>query len=445
MTTTAPRPPARRTPTGAAQRLEPLAERLLGGGLPVRVRMWDGSEAGPQDAPTVHVRSRRALRRLLWEPGELGLAEAYITGEIDLDEDLGDGLRAMRRAIDERGLTPPAPGLADRLRAAGTALRLGAVGPRPPVPAARAGLRGALHSKARDRAAISHHYDLSNAFYALLLDETMAYSCGYWTSDAPGYGPADAQRDKLELICRKLGLRPGARLLDIGCGWGSLTLHAARHHGVRVTAVTLAAEQAAYVREQVTARGLEELVEVLNIDYRDIAERPETRGTYDAVSTIEMGEHVGDAEYPAFTRILHDSLRPQGRVLVQQMSRGANAPGGGAFIESYIAPDMHMRPVGETVGLLEGAGLEVRDVEALREHYVLTVDAWRRTLEERWAEFTDLVGEETARVWRLYLVGGALAFEERRMGVDQILCVRPGRAGDAGMEPTRRDWYGAHR
>ncbi|MFH9769953.1 class I SAM-dependent methyltransferase [Streptomyces microflavus] len=449
MTTTADRPPAkpaaRRTPTGAAQRLEPLAERLLGGQLPVRVRMWDGSEAGPEDAPTVHVRSRRALRRLLWEPGELGLAEAYITGDIDLAEDLGDGLRAMRRAVSERGLTPPAPSLADRLRAAGTALRLGAVGPRPPVPAARAGLRGALHSKARDRAAISHHYDLSNAFYALLLDETMAYSCGYWTSDAPGYGPADAQRDKLELICRKLGLRPGARLLDIGCGWGSLTLHAAQHHGVRVTAVTLAAEQAAYVRGQVATRGLGELVEVLNIDYRDIAGRPETRGAYDAVSTIEMGEHVGDAEYPAFTQILHDSLRPQGRVLVQQMSRGAKAPGGGAFIESYIAPDMHMRPVGETVGLLEGSGLEVRDVEALREHYVLTVDAWRRTLEERWPDFVDLVGEETARVWRLYLVGGALAFEERRMGVDQILCVRPDRAGNAAMPATRREWYGADR
>ncbi|WP_411084476.1 class I SAM-dependent methyltransferase [Streptomyces sp. cmx-18-6] len=445
MTTTGTRPPARRTSTGAAQRLVPLAERLLGGALPVRVRMWDGSEAGPEDAPTVRVRSRRALRRLLWEPGELGLAEAYITGDIDLDDDLGDGLRAIRRAMSERGLTPPALSLPDRLAAAGTALRLGAVGPRPPVPAARAGLRGALHSKARDRAAISHHYDLSNAFYALLLDETMAYSCGYWTSDAPDYGPADAQRDKLELICRKLGLRPGARLLDIGCGWGSLTLHAAQRHGVRVTAVTLAAEQAAYVREQVATRGLEELVEVLNIDYRDIAERPETRGAYDAVSTIEMGEHVGDAEYPAFTRILHDSLRPRGRVLVQQMSRGANAPGGGAFIESYIAPDMHMRPVGETVGLLEGAGLEVRDVEALREHYVLTVDAWRRTLEERWTEFTALVGEETARVWRLYLVGGALAFEERRMGVDQILCVRPDREGTAAMPATRGGWYGVDR
>ncbi|MFG2763199.1 class I SAM-dependent methyltransferase [Streptomyces rubiginosohelvolus] len=441
MTTSATRPPARRTPTGAAQRVEPLIERFLGGGLPVRVRMWDGSETGPHDAPTVHVRTRRALRRLLWEPGELGLAEAYITGDIDLDADLGDGLRAMRRAVRERGLTAPAPALADRVKAAGLALRLGAVGPRPPVPAARAGLRGELHSKARDRAAISHHYDLSNAFYALLLDETMAYSCGYWTSDAPDYGPADAQRDKLELICRKLGLRPGARLLDIGCGWGSLTLYAAERRGVRVTAVTLAAEQAAHVRKQVTARGLDDLVEVLNIDYRDIAERPGTRGAYDAVSTIEMGEHVGDAEYPAFTRILHDALRPQGRAMVQQMSRGTTAPGGGAFIESYIAPDMHMRPLGETVALLEGSGLEVRDVESLREHYVWTVEAWRRTLEERWAEFVAMVGEETARVWRLYLVGGALAFEERRMGVDQILSVRPDPVGSAAMPPTRRDWY----
>ncbi|MFF8983321.1 class I SAM-dependent methyltransferase [Streptomyces globisporus] len=441
MTTSATRPPARRTPTGAAQRVEPLIERFLGGGLPVRVRMWDGSETGPRDAPTVHVRTRRALRRLLWEPGELGLAEAYITGDIDLDADLGDGLRAMRRAVRERGLTAPAPALADRVKAAGLALRLGAVGPRPPVPAARAGLRGELHSKARDRAAISHHYDLSNAFYALLLDETMAYSCGYWTSDAPGYGPADAQRDKLELICRKLGLRPGARLLDIGCGWGSLTLYAAEHHGVHVTAVTLAAEQAAYVRHQVESRGLGELVEVLNIDYRDITERPGTRGAYDAVSTIEMGEHVGDAEYPAFTRILHDVLRPQGRAMVQQMSRGTTAPGGGAFIESYIAPDMHMRPLGDTVALLEGSGLEVRDVESLREHYVWTVEAWRRTLEERWAEFVAMVGEETARVWRLYLVGGALAFEERRMGVDQILSVRPDPLGSAAMPPTRRDWY----
>ncbi|MFD4900416.1 class I SAM-dependent methyltransferase [Streptomyces sp. NPDC058411] len=427
--------------TGAAQRIAPVIERFLGGPPPVRIRMWDGSETGPENAPTVHVRSRRALRRLLWQPGELGLAEAYITGDIDVVGDLGDGLRALRGTPGDQQPRLPRPRVADRLRAAGTALRLGAIGPRPPTPEARAGLRGALHSKARDRAAISHHYDLSNAFYSLLLDETMAYSCGYWTGTAPGYGPADAQRDKLELICRKLGLTAGARLLDIGCGWGSLTLHAAARHGVRVTAVTLAAEQAAYVRAQVEARGLEDLVEVHRCDYRDVAGLPGFRGGYDAVSTVEMGEHVGDAQYPAFTALLHSVLRPQGRALVQQMSRGSTAPGGGAFIESYIAPDMHMRPLGETVGLLEGAGLEVRDVESMREHYVLTVRAWHRTLEERWPEFTALVGEETARVWRLYLVGGALAFEERRMGVDQILSVRPDAAGTAGLPATRHGWY----
>ncbi|MEU3249249.1 cyclopropane-fatty-acyl-phospholipid synthase family protein, partial [Streptomyces sp. NPDC006875] len=325
---------------------------------------------------------------------------------------------------------------ADRVRAAGTALRLGAVGPRPPAPASQARLRGGLHSRARDRAAISHHYDLSNAFYRLLLDETMAYSCGYWTGEEPDFGPADAQRAKLELICRKLGLVPGARLLDIGCGWGSLTLYAAEQYKAQVTAVTLAREQAAYVREQVRERGLEHQVDVVCQDYRDIA-----GGAYEAVTAIEMGEHVGDAEYPAFAASLHRFVRPRGRVLVQQMSRGPVAPGGGAFIEAYIAPDMHMRPLGDTVGLLESAGLEVRSVESLREHYVRTVAAWHRTLEDRWDDFVRLVGAETARVWRLYLVGGALAFEERRMGVDQILCVRPAPGGSSGMPAVPGHWY----
>lgn len=440
-----PRPhPRPRTRIGAAHRLLPLIEQILGTRLPLRLRAWDGSTAGPEDAPVVVLRSRRALRRLLWQPDELGLAQAYITGDIDLEGDLAEGLRTVWGAARERGARPPKLTLADRARAARTLVRLGAIGPRPPVPASQARLGGALHSKARDRAAISHHYDLSNDFYALLLDETMAYSSGYWTrdendgpdEDAPAYGPADAQRDKLELVCRKLGLGPGATLLDIGCGWGSLTLYAAETHGVRATAVTLAAEQARHVREQVKARGLSDLVDVRLSDYRDVE-----AGSYDAVSTIEMGEHVGDAEYPGFTATIHRMLRPGGRALVQQMSRGAVAPGGGAFIESYIAPDMHMRPLGNTVSLLEGAGLEVRGVEAMREHYPRTIRAWHRTLEERWAEFGALVGEETARVWRLYLVGSALAFEEGRMGVDQILAVRPSERGRSDMPPTPRQWY----
>ncbi|MFI7393009.1 class I SAM-dependent methyltransferase [Streptomyces tendae] len=427
---------ARTTRTGAAHRLAALAQEALGGPLPVRLRAWDGSETGPAEGPVVVVRSRRALRRLLWQPGELGLAQAYVTGELDVDGDLADGLRRMWAATRERRLHPPRLSLADRARAAGTAVRLGAVGPRPATPASQARLRGGLHTRSRDRAAISHHYDLSNDFYRLLLDETMAYSCGVWTDGSADADAAGAQPAKLELICRKLGLTAGSRLLDIGCGWGSLTLYAAEQHKAEVTAVTLAREQAAYVREQVRERGLEDRVEVVCQDYRDI-----TGGGYDAVSTVEMGEHVGDAEYPAFTAALHRMVRPEGRVLVQQMSRGPGAPGGGAFIEAYIAPDMHMRPLGETVQLLEDAGLEVRHVESLREHYVRTVGAWERTLEERWDEFVALAGEETARVWRLYLVGGALAFEQRRMGVDQILSVRPTGEGAAGMPATPGEWY----
>ncbi|WP_432020304.1 class I SAM-dependent methyltransferase [Streptomyces sp. 1222.5] len=428
-----------RTPIrhGAAQRLAGLAEEALGGPLPVRLRTWDGSETGPADAPVVVVRSRRALRRLLWQPGELGLAQAYVTGEIDVEGDLAQGLRAMWAAMRERGLHAPRFSAADWPRLVAEAVRLGAVGPRLSAPVSQARLRGGLHSKARDRAAISHHYDLSNDFYRLLLDETMAYSCGYWTGAESEVSPADAQRAKLELICRKLDLAPGARLLDIGCGWGSLTLYAAQEHKAQVTAVTLAREQAAYVRQQVRERRLEQRVEVVCQDYRDI-----TGSAFDAVATVEMGEHVGDDEYPAFAAALHRLVRPRGRVLVQQMSRGATAPGGGAFIEAYIAPDMHMRPMGETVGLLEAAGLEVRSVESLREHYVRTINVWHRTLEERWDDFVHLVGEETARVWRLYLVGGALAFEERRMGVDQFLAVRAKATGDSGLTGAEAaGWY----
>ncbi|MET8943346.1 cyclopropane-fatty-acyl-phospholipid synthase family protein [Streptomyces sp. NPDC004542] len=421
---------------GAAHRLAALAADTLGGPLPVRLRAWDGSETGPTGAPVVVLRSRRALRRLLWQPGELGLAQAYVTGELDVEGDLGEGLRTMWAAARERGPRPPRLTPADRARALATAVRLGAVGPPPAAPASQARLRGGLHSRARDRAAVSHHYDLSNAFYGLLLDDTMAYSCGYWASDDPGFTPAAAQRAKLELICRKLDLRPGARLLDIGCGWGSLTLHAAERHGALVTAVTLARQQAAYVRERVAERGLTERVRVVCQDYRDIE-----GGDYDAVTTIEMGEHVGDAEYPAFAAALHRLVRPCGRVLVQQMSRGRTAPGGGPFIEAYIAPDMHMRPLGETTGLLEAAGLEVRHTESLREHYVRTIAAWHRTLEERWTSFVRLTGQETARVWRLYLAGAALAFEEGRMGVDQILGVRPGPGGVSGMPATTHQWY----
>ncbi|MFD8011502.1 class I SAM-dependent methyltransferase [Streptomyces sp. NPDC058955] len=419
----------------AADRLAQLLGHFVPGPLPVRIRAWDGSQAGPADAPVVILHSPTALRRLLWQPGELGLAEAYVTGDFDVEGDLAAALSHAGRSV--RGRTAARPGPAGMAAATALAVGLGVVGPPPRRPDGRARPTGSLHSVARDRAGISHHYDLSNDFYALLLDETMAYSCAYWTRrDDPAYTLADAQRDKLDLICRKLDLGPGARLLDVGCGWGSLTLHAAREHKARVTAVTLSRAQYDHVTDRAAREGVADLVDVQLRHWRDI-----DGGGYDAAAAVEMGEHVGDAEYPAFAAKLHDALRPEGRLLVQQMSRGAHAPGGGAFIETYIAPDMHMRPVGRTVDVLEDAGLETRSVEALREHYATTIDAWRATLEERWNDFEALVGTTTARVWRLYLAGASLAFSERRMGVDQILAVRPTREGASAMPATPTAWY----
>ena len=427
-----------------AAELAQVAAGVFGGALPVRLRAWDGSEAGPVDAPTLVLRSPRALRRLLWHPGELGLAQAYVTGEIDVDGDLAEGLRRVWAAARERKLDRSAgPGHASapisarslaRLapQAVRAAARAGAFGPPLPPPYSQARLRGRLHSGRRDRAAIAHHYDLSNEFYALVLDPQMAYSSAYWTSGAPDYTLEQAQTDKLDLVCRKLSLRPGQRFLDVGCGWGSLSIHAARHYGVQVTGITLSEQQASFVRARVIELGLQNQVQIRLQDYRELD------GTgFDAVASLEMGEHVGEQNYPVYAAVLQRMVVPGGRVLVQQMSRGSIAPGGGAFIEAYIAPDMHMRPVGETVAFLERAGLEVRDVHGLREHYVRTVQAWYDTFEQRWPEAVALVGEEVARVWRLYLIGGGLAFEEGRMGVDQILAVRPRAGGGSGMPALR--------
>lgn len=435
-------------PRPVAPQLAGLVERLIGAPLPVRIRAWDGSEAGATDGPVAIIRHRRALRRLLWNPGELGLARAFVAGELDVEGDVAVGLSRFWRLAQQQDLTAVRPTWRDLRDAARLALRLRVLGPRPTPPASEARLPGGLHTRRRDRAAIAHHYDLSNDFYELLLDPQMAYSCGYWTQESgPSYGLVDAQRDKLDLICRKLDLQPGMRLLDVGCGWASLLVHAAQHYGVRATGVTLSAQQRAYGLARVEAAGLTDRIEIRLQDYREVAEGLDGGRPFDAVSSIEMGEHVGQDNYPVYAAQLHRLLVPQGRLLLQQMSRGAAgvnaAPGGGAFMESYVAPDMYMRPLGSTLNFLEAAGLEVVDVHSLREHYVWTVRPWLDTLQERRAEAVALIGEEQWRVWLLYLAGAALAFEENRMGVHQMLLVRPDDRGRSGLPRGRTAVLGA--
>ena len=420
-------------PSTVADRLAALLRDVAGLELPVRVRAWDGSEAGPDDGPVLVIRTRRALRRLLWAPGELGLARAYVTGDIDVEGDLADGFRRAWKLARSRPTTGVELRLRDRLKAAGAAAGLGAIGPAPTPPLSEARLSGRLHSRRRDRDAISHHYDLSNEFYELLLDEHMAYSSAYFAHE--GQSLHEAQTAKLDLVCRKLGLRPGMRLLDVGCGWGSLILHAAEHYGVHAVGITLSAQQRDFITKRVADRGLGDRVEVRLQDYREFGELDER---FDAVGSIEMGEHVGEGNYPEYVGIMYRALRPGGRAVLQQMSRQEGTrPGGGAFIESYIAPDMHMREVWQTVRHLVKGGFEVRDVEAMREHYVTTVQRWLDTFEANWDRFVALQNEEVARVWRLYLVGGMLAFEEGRMGVDQFLVVKPSEDGVSDMPPMR--------
>ncbi|CAN5773248.1 hypothetical protein BH10ACT9_BH10ACT9_13480 [soil metagenome] len=276
-----------------AGRLADLIRDVSGSTLPVRLRAWDGTESGPRDAPVLVIRNRRALRRLLWAPGELGLARAYVAGDIDVEGDLADGFRRAWQAARSRPSAALRISTADKVRALAAGARLGALGGPPKPPAAEANLTGRLHTRLRDRAAIAHHYDLSNDFYALLLDSHMAYSSAYFTSDEQSLH--DAQTAKLDLVCRKLGLQEGMRLLDVGCGWGSMILHAAEHYGVHATGITLSEQQRSFIAVRATERGLGDKVEVRLQDYREFGELPGVAATFDAVSSIEMGEHVGEA------------------------------------------------------------------------------------------------------------------------------------------------------
>ncbi|WP_327247901.1 cyclopropane-fatty-acyl-phospholipid synthase family protein [Streptomyces sp. NBC_01320] len=406
----------------AAPRVAAFAETLLGAPLPVRIRAWDGSEAGPPGGPTLVLTHRRALRRILWKPGELGLARAWVSGDLTVEGDLFDLLDRVGGLLWERD---PEPGWAARSAGPAALLRdadaraavRGLVGlarpwPAPaPPPEEAVRRRGPRRTNASDKQAISHHYDVGNEFYERALGPSMVYSCAYWR---PGGSLEDAQRDKLDLVCRKLALRPGDRLLEVGCGWGSLALYAAREHCAKVTGITLSREQATYAGKRVADEGLADLVDIRVQDYRDVQDGP-----YDAISSIEMAEHVGAERYRTYAHTLYDLLKPGGRLLDQQSARrpwpDEEAYRVDEFIDAYVFPDGELSPVGTTVGELERAGFEVRDVEALREHYALTLRAWVARLEEHWEEAVRLTSPGRARVWLLYMAATALGFEHNRL------------------------------
>jgi cyclopropane-fatty-acyl-phospholipid synthase len=294
-----------------------------------------------------------------------------------------------------------------------------------------------LHTKRSDRRAISHHYDVGNDFYEIVLGPSTVYSCAYWPT--PDATLEDAQRDKHELIARKLDLKPGGRLLDVGCGWGSMAIHAAREHGVSVVGVTLSHEQAAYARKRVADEGLTDRVEIRVQDYRDVADGP-----YDAISSVGMAEHVGSERYLEYARTLFALLKPGGRLLNHQIGRRPRRDESAyeidEFIDAYVFQDGELAPIGGTVTQLEAAGFEVRDVESIREHYALTLRRWVANLEADWPLAVRLTSPGRARVWRLYMAASAVAFERNRIGVNQVLAVRTPESGASGMPLRARTW-----
>jgi cyclopropane-fatty-acyl-phospholipid synthase len=401
---------------------------FLGPDIPVRIECYDGSSLGPIESATrLVVRSPKALRYVVSAPGELGFARAYVAGELDVDGDIFEALQLRDNLPDMR--VTPRDWLA-LARFAGTdALR--------PLPAPPEEMRvhGRRHTKERDAAVIAHHYDVSNDFYRIVLGPSMTYSCAvFGTGDA---SLEDAQAAKYELVCRKLALKPGMRLLDVGCGWGGMVVHAAREHGVRAVGVTLSTRQAEWAREAVKQAGVDDRVEIRVQDYRDVFDGP-----FDAISSIGMFEHVGAAKLDEYFTRLFELLRPRGRLLNHGIAKRPGPRPSIAhrgFIDRYVFPDGELHEVGSVVSRIQKANFEVRNVEGLREHYEQTLRHWVANLEAHWDEAVGLVGPGRARVWRLYMAASACGFETARIQIHQVLAVRNHADGCSDM-PRRPDW-----
>ncbi|MGB3411225.1 MAG: cyclopropane-fatty-acyl-phospholipid synthase family protein [Microthrixaceae bacterium] len=425
--------------TAGGTALHRLFVDVLGPEPPVAIRAWDGTRLGPDDpgVTTIHVNSPDALRRIVTCPGELGFARAYVAGDMDVEGSIFDVL-ALRQWIPELKVTPRV--WLDALEALG----ISNLRPLAPPPE-EAHLHGGRHSPERDAAAIAHHYDVSNEFYEMVLGDAMTYSCGLWVDPPPTGTLEDAQWAKLDLVCQKLALEPGKRLLDIGCGWGSMVRHAATRYGVEAVGVTLSHEQASWARERVEAEGLSDKVEIRVQDYRDIHDGP-----FDAISSIGMFEHVGAARLVEYFNQLFALVKPGGRVLNHAIAR---PPGDRprlarrGFADRYVFPDGELHEVGTVISKLQDSGLEVRHEENLREHYAYTLREWVKNLEHNWDKAVEDVGLPRARIWRLYMAGSALGFEDGRIQIHQVLATRPNvkELRDLDSMPLRPDWNASPR
>jgi len=399
----------------------------------VGVRLWDGSR-WPDDTPrpaTLVLNHPGALRQMFLPPTELNMGEAYLYDDFDIEGDI-EAVFGLAET-----LVAQAPGLMDKLGLARDLLRLPAGPKRRQGRRGRARLGGARHSVERDRQAVTYHYDVSNDFYALWLDRQMVYSCAYFAD--PNEDLDTAQARKLDYICRKLRLQPGWRLLDVGCGWGGLVMHAARVYGVDATGITLSQPQADLANERIEQAGLGDRCRVLVRDYREVDEP----GAYDALVSVGMFEHVGAAMLPTYFSLAWRLLKPRGVFLNHGIANTfeERPRRGPSFSETYVFPDGELVPISVTLRAAEEAGFEVRDVESLREHYALTLRHWVRRLEERHEEALQYVDEPTYRVWRLFMSGSAHGFSTGRLNLYQSLLVKPDENGRSGLPLTRVDWY----
>jgi cyclopropane-fatty-acyl-phospholipid synthase len=430
--------PFRTGSNAGRMRLADVLELVTDRPLSFRFSAYDGSHTGPEDAPFgLHVRSPRGVAYLATAPGSLGMARAYVAGDLDVvGAHPGDPYPLLRELSSLIWRRPDAFTAARVARALGfTQLLPPTPPPQEALPDWRRTLEGLRHSRKRDAEAIHHHYDVSNRFYEMLLGPSMAYTCACYPS--PEAGLDEAQYTKFDLVARKLGLRPGMRLLDVGCGWGGMVRHAAKQYGVSAVGVTLSREQAGWAQEAIKRDGLDHLAEVRHGDYRDVTETG-----FDAVSSIGLTEHIGVANYVSYFRFLHDRLRDGGRLLNHCITRPENTHiprVKNGFIDRYVFPDGELTGSGRIITEAQNAGFEVRHEENLREHYARTCGAWCANLVENWDACVAEVGLGTAKVWGLYLAGSRLGFETREIELHQVLAVKPRQGGEADF-PLRPDW-----